>query len=377
MVMEFFGPEILFAEEIETGEQETETSFSETEMTEGTEYAETESITTDPEEKPKADLLTIGIIAGVAVVAALLVLALLLRKKRGKKKETETPQTAQTVQTGDEMEGQKTISPAAMAGDTVKRMDLSDRCIVNGGSVHGIGRRSSQQDSFGFAEKEGEFLAVVADGMGGLAEGDRVSQQVVVTMLSGFDRSSGDIAPDVLLYDLVDQAASVVNEDLGPDKIGRCGSTLVTVYIRGNLLYFISVGDSHIYVWRDGNTYQLNQDHNYAAVLDERARRGEISEEEAMRDPQRAALTSYIGMGELELIDQNLDALPLLPGDRILLMSDGIFGTVSDTELGQILTLNLEESCRALDMAVQSANRSNQDNYTCILLEVKQTAETP
>ena len=268
--------------------------------------------------------------------------------------------------------------PVHKSNKTDKLMDTAKSCPVRIASIHGIGMRSAQQDSFGISEVKSEIdfdkkgvLAIVADGMGGLSDGDRVSQMTVVTMLQEFDEDTSNIPASSLLLKLVHDANVEVCDYLGESKLGKCGSTLTAVIVKDRKLSWISVGDSHIYIFRKGKLVKMNQDHNYAAELDEMVKNGEMSLEDAMTDPQRAALTSFIGMGELELVDQNENPIILEKGDRILLMSDGVYGSVSDQRIIEIMNMPLLSSCKQIESDILERNKRNQDNYTCVILEVK------
>ena len=91
---------------------------------------------------------------------------------------------------------------------------------------------------------------------------------------------------------------------------------------------------------------------------------------EAVNDPDGRKLTSFIGMGELRYIDYNHDSISLLPGDRVLLMSDGIYGTVSDAEMEAILqsSTNVQEAASQIAQRVADASLPYQDNYTLVIL---------
>ncbi len=244
------------------------------------------------------------------------------------------------------------------------------------GKVHNIGRRSSQQDSFGIS-KDGQALssagkgvfAIVADGMGGLSNGGEVSARVTMSMMTSFDRMNGQERGDKQLLTMLNQANDDVNAMLKSAGQGKSGSTVVAVLIRDSSLSWITVGDSHIYLYREGALMQVNRDHVYSVDLDEMAARGEISTFEAAKDPQRKALTSYIGMGKLAKIDRNIRPLQLQSKDRILLMTDGVFGTLTDEEITAAMKLPVTESCNALDQMIQGKNRPAQDNYTALILE--------
>ena len=97
---------------------------------------------------------------------------------------------------------------------------------------------------------------------------------------------------------------------------------------------------------------------------------GKISLEEARNDSQRHALTSFIGMGEVERIDRSMHPLHLSPGDKVLLMSDGVFGTVPDEEMARLAgPVDAVAAARNLENAVLAAQKPGQDNFTAIILE--------
>lgn len=244
------------------------------------------------------------------------------------------------------------------------------------GKIHSIGRRESQQDSFAYSDVENEaiikekgVLLIVADGMGGLANGAEVSSLTAVSMLQYFDHymKSDNVAEE--LRNMVMYANNEVNKYLGEEQIGKCGSTLVATLIKNHQIYWISVGDSSIFLCRDNHIERINPLHNYAEDLKEMVLRGEISEEEAATHPKRAALTSYIGAGTISHISQNEEPIMLMPGDRLILASDGIFGTASIEEMEDMMRYDVEEAALKLKYLIESKNKRNQDNYTAIIIE--------
>lgn len=241
-------------------------------------------------------------------------------------------------------------------------------------SVHRIGRRKEQQDSFGVSQSGNVFqssgkglLAIVADGMGGLSNGAQVSAKVIMTMMESFEHQPALEKGDTKLLNMLNDTNNAVNAMLKGNS--KSGSTLLAALIQKDELFWLTVGDSHMYLYRDGALMQINRDHVYGVVLDEKAARGEISHQEAASDPQRKALTSYIGMGHLRAIDRNIRGLKLVSGDRVLLMSDGVFGTLTDEEITAAMKLPVEESCVALEQMIEGKNRPVQDNYTALILE--------
>jgi len=239
------------------------------------------------------------------------------------------------------------------------------------GTVHNIGSRQGQQDSFDVVNCSAGTLAVVADGMGGLSDGDKVSQKIVATMRADALR----IRPgqtDTVLCQMAAHANQEVNRMLGAARQYKCGSTLLAVLVEKYTVRWITVGDSRIYLYRGGSLIQLNREHIYRAELLERAINGKLSFSEALHDPQSERLSSFIGMGELKHVDFCQNSLQLLPGDRILLMSDGIFNTLSNQDISRAIssTPNAASAAAQLEQRVLQAASPNQDNFTCVILEL-------
>nr|WP_269141924.1 protein phosphatase 2C domain-containing protein [Lientehia hominis] len=248
------------------------------------------------------------------------------------------------------------------------------------GNLHHIGGREEQQDSFAISdvtnstlcEKRGSF-AVVADGMGGLSNGARISAIVTSSMMSRFEEGNreefrGEREIPMELLQMVQNAEREALRFLGTSH-EQSGSTVVAAWIYAGRLYFISVGDSRICLLRNGTVTILNREHTYGSELDEMAARGEIPIKEARENVQRHALTSYIGIEPLEKIDRNIHGLPLLPGDKILLMSDGVFGTISEKEILKAAVQDAAVMAQDLQAMVLSHRRSGQDNFTAVILQ--------
>lgn len=257
------------------------------------------------------------------------------------------------------------------------QIEMPEGCGLLLGKAHGIGRRSKQQDSFGVSELKEEnirdngILAVVADGMGGLFDGEKASMATVISCLNYFETHVGDGISGEDLVSMAENANGEVKDVLGESN-GSCGSTLTAAYVKEKKLFWLSIGDSHIYLYREGKLTQMNKDHNYAALLQEKVEAGEITQEEALHDPQRKALTSYIGIVQLEKIDYNTEAFTLQQGDRILLASDGIYNTLTEEEIMDSMQLPVARSMMHLSMQVEGKRKRDQDNYTALLVEIEE-----
>lgn len=239
------------------------------------------------------------------------------------------------------------------------------------GKVHNIGGRKDQQDSFGVTSFAGGEFIVVADGMGGLSSGDKVSQKVVMTMLqdaAGLQRMPNDR----ILFELVAHANSEVNRMLGDSDHYTSGSTVVAAIVENNCFHWVSVGDSRIYLYRNNRLIQLNREHTYGAELLVQAVNGEVSFEEARSHPKRGGLTSFIGMGELRYVDGSLKGIQIQPGDRLLLMSDGVFHTLSEEEMQHIMEISdcAERAASVVQDRIVAYGKANQDNFTAVIIDL-------
>lgn len=237
-------------------------------------------------------------------------------------------------------------------------------------ALHNIGRRSGQQDSFDVVPCAGGLLAVVADGMGGLSDGDKVSKKIVSTFHEDAARVRPGQSIDAL-YQMLAHANQEVNRMLGTALQGKCGSTLLAVLMEKDRMQWTAVGDSRIYLYRGGSLIQVNREHTYKIDLLERAVNGEMSFADLRKDAQLTRLCSYMGMGRIKHVDGSLNTVRLLPGDRILLMSDGVFNTLSEEEIAGVLSRfdDVEQAAAVLEKKVLEKNSPTQDNFTCVILK--------
>ncbi len=250
------------------------------------------------------------------------------------------------------------VSEAAVADTAVKL-----------GMIHNVGARPYQEDSLGFDYLDDGGLAVVADGMGGLSAGDKVSQKIVQTMLA-YSRKLQPIQMDGILEAMVQGVNAEVNRMLGPAGIYKSGSTLLAVLFRKQRFHWITVGDSRIYLFRNGQLTKLNQEHNLGNELLNKAVRGEISYEEARSAKKKGSVTSFIGMGKLKYIDKSLRSIALERGDRILLMTDGVFNSLPEQQMTAILSQiqDVQMVAREFERLIQQKAHPKQDNFTALIL---------
>ena len=253
--------------------------------------------------------------------------------------------------------------------DTVRSTMEPEESSVSVGCVHHIGSRESQQDCFALSPMEllddRGLLAVVADGMGGLKDGDKVAQTVVSAMLDGFANTTGQ--PQTVLMTLTGQANLQVNQMLG-SGVGRSGSTLVAALVRDGLFHYISIGDSRICLFRDGQLLQLNREHVYHHDLAVCAMNGYGSLQSALTDPKGGGLTSYIGMGQLKYVDVPARPIKIREQDKFILMSDGVYNALTENELAEALCAAPRQAAEQIGDRIAAKALRYQDNYTAVIL---------
>lgn len=238
------------------------------------------------------------------------------------------------------------------------------------GSISNRGARDYQEDNFGFSSFEKEnvknygFSAVVADGMGGLSGGDRISSYVVSAMLE-MQKSRNAAAP-VHIY--LAQAMQRINDSVLSSGI-KGGSTAAAVTCLPDGIYWCTVGDSRVYLFRDGRLIALNEDSDYMNNdLIDRVIAGDMTFEEAGGDSKKDALARYIGYKGGISPDGN--SKPFVPkkNDKLLLCSDGVYNALTPTELMESLGLEAFNAAQDIENRVLAKHYSNQDNFTAVVL---------
>ena len=211
----------------------------------------------------------------------------------------------------------------------------------------------------------GPRLLAVADGMGGHAAGE-VASAVAIATLAPLDQD----VPGADLTGALRTSARTANAHLrdmvaGDPELAGMGTTLVALLFSGNRLGLLHIGDSRIYLLRDGELSQVTHDHTFVQSLIDQ---GRITEEDATTHPQRSVITKVLdGHDDLE---PDLSTREARAGDRWLLCSDGLTGPVSSLDTLKEALL-LEDPQEACDRLVQLALRGGgPDNVTVVVADV-------
>ena len=234
------------------------------------------------------------------------------------------------------------------------------------------GGREYQEDDYGLIESgdsDSDEVLVIADGMGGQVSGDTASHTVIKTFIETYSDTTGLISDRLRACLKAANNALASAIDAHPALAGM-GTTVVAAVISQRGLEWISVGDSPLWLFREGQLRRLNADHSMAAVFADLVVVGRMTEEEAATDPKRHALRSAVMGDEIHLIDVSSQPVALKRGDRVILASDGLL-TLADDEIARILqTMQdapLSEIAEALIQAVEDAAHPHQDNTTVLL----------
>lgn len=244
------------------------------------------------------------------------------------------------------------------------------------GNAQHIGSRKKQEDSFGFSPPDdaalvahGGVVAALSDGMGGMERGGEAGAAAVKAFLEAYGRKRPDEpVPGALARSLGEANRAVCRVGAKAGAPGGVGATLAAAAVRGDELHWVSVGDSRVYLLRDGSLAPLTEDHVYARELDAACAAGRISRAEALGDKDRETLTSHLGLDPLPEVDSSRRPLVLLPGDRVLVCSDGLYRALSDEEMARALSGAAPEACDRLVREAVRKGIANQDNVTAMVM---------
>ncbi len=220
--------------------------------------------------------------------------------------------------------------------------------------------RENNEDSY---HADGRVF-VVADGMGGHRAGEVASASAIDVFLR-FEKENRGAAPLERFRDGIQAANAALYRMAREDPVLEgMGTTFTSVLVEKGL-YLGHVGDSRAYIWREGQLRLLTRDHSLVErMVDE----GHLSRKEARVHPQRNVILRALGVSEQVEVD--LDVVDIVPGDRLLLCSDGLSGLLEDRELETIMSSRSgpERRCR---MLVDAANeRGGVDNITAIVIDL-------
>ena len=237
--------------------------------------------------------------------------------------------------------------------------------LSTAGSTH-VGRiRKANQDAFDrFDDLErGEILLVVADGMGGHRGGEVASRMAVGTLGKLCHEGEGD--PRFRLEHAIERANFEIHKLASKDRtLQGMGTTIVALLLcqEGNS-FVAHVGDSRAYLANGSNIVQVTEDHTHGM---DRVVAGELSLEEAQQHPDWHVMSNWLGFESYRVASYRV---PVEPGDRLLLCTDGLSNMLADDQIAEILSVGTVE--RSAAVLIDAANDAGgADNITVVVVEV-------
>jgi PPM family protein phosphatase len=232
------------------------------------------------------------------------------------------------------------------------------KVVIGAGSD--IGRaRERNEDSYVVEEP----LYAVADGMGG-HRGGAVASSLALETLRELLRDEG-VAPAMLIDEIKEANQRVLQRGEADRDLRGMGTTLTALLAEEGKAHIAHIGDSRAYLLRDGSLKQLTEDHT---LVQRMVMEGKLRPEEAERHPQRSILTRALGVDE-EIEPDTLTLDPVLPGDRLLLCTDGLTSMVDAARIEDVLHSEHDPQ-RAADILIDEANAAGgDDNITVLILD--------
>jgi len=219
------------------------------------------------------------------------------------------------------------------------------------------------------------FLFVIADGIGGHNAGEIASKLAVESIMnfvnciddSEFNKNSDEIQVQQIIHDaIVKTNETVFKKSLQKIEFKGMGTTLVlALFQKPNTIHVANVGDSRAYLFRNGKLEMLTEDHSVTATM---LRDGIITKSEAKKHHYRHHLTRSIGTSNNTKVFTSF--FNIIPGDKILLCSDGLWDVLSDKEITGLLQKHTSPKKICEDLIAKANEMDSSDNISSIVIMV-------
>ena len=232
----------------------------------------------------------------------------------------------------------------------------------------GKAREMNQDFYYVSPERDGMRLCILADGMGGYKGGEIASSLATASARHYIEEKFKEIEPTTedienLIREAMDYANKIVNKKSQEnEELEQMGTTLEICIMYGNKVYIGHIGDSRIYRIRKNIIRRITTDHSYVETL---VKDGTITREEAFYHPRKNMLMKALGCGDN--IEPDVTAKGFLPGDIVLMCSDGLTNMLHEDEIYDIIVNDIESAC---DKLVEKANAlGGYDNISVIIVK--------
>lgn len=231
--------------------------------------------------------------------------------------------------------------------------------------------RESNEDTFIVSELPGKSLLVacVIDGVGGYSGGEVAAAIARDIIFDQLKNSTGELLQT--LRNAVLAANNKIRDEKKKDDKNvqmACVLTCAIIDIRNNKLCYAHVGDTRLYLLRDRSLVKLSKDHSIVGFLEES---GRLSEEEAMRHPRRNEITKALGFDEINEINDFIETgeSPFLPGDIMLICSDGLSDMIPSNTILSILLNDNSLAERGAGLVHAANEAGGHDNITAVIVQ--------
>lgn len=226
-----------------------------------------------------------------------------------------------------------------------------------------IGQRKNNEDYFLVDLKSKLFI--VADGMGGHNAGEVASTLATDAVQKFISHHSQGVPAEI-----IEAAVQAANDKvLSHASSGTCregmGTTLAVLWILDSTAYIAHVGDSRIYLIRNGIIKRLTYDHS---LVQEMVEQGVLSEPEARKHPQRNILTRAVGRETTALVD--VSQIPLESDDKLVLCTDGLSEILTDDQILDLIEIGSTVDATCSRLVNEVAQNGGTDNITAIVVSV-------
>ncbi len=220
----------------------------------------------------------------------------------------------------------------------------------------------------GGSKAEHSLLAIVADGMGGYRAGEVASRIAVETVEREYSILQGN--PGEALEKAFHKAHLAIRKQAKQNPaLAGMGTTCTAIVIEGLQLWAVHVGDSRLYLVREGEIYQLSEDHTQCMEM---VRKGLLTLDEARHHTDRNVLTHAMGTREDLTLMAWPESMMVKPRDVFLLCSDGLHDLVSDAEMKRMVW-DMEPATACRNLIQKARDRGGYDNITLVVVVISAT----
>lgn len=242
------------------------------------------------------------------------------------------------------------------------------------GLANRLGNRETNQDRITVIEDNSGVLLVLADGMGGTQKGEMAAQTLIDVAEEFYHHLPKPITDAKTLFNLIlTTAHNRIMETCKKEQIiNPPGTTAVLCLVQGDEIQWGHVGDSRLYLFRDGLAIFRTTDHSY---VEELYQKGEITRSEQDSHPRRNHITQCVGcLPQLPSITMG-KGKTITHGDVVLLCSDGLWGALDDAHIGSLLTdAPIDQLVDTLAERAETSAYPHSDNISIIALRLKSEA---